>query len=136
MENKPYTYLGFNLWKISLEKSQKEELREIRIDIPKFSCDDDILSIVIKVEIDYTESKKNELFYLAGFRIKDNDLKQDLNIEDCKNKYIPLFVRIVYPFIRESVATITKDSGGGIMLPIIDCEDFSFDNVIILTAKE
>ena len=138
MENRPYIYLGFNLFKISLEKQQRETLREIRISIPKFSYieDNSVLSIVVKVEVDYSDSKNNELLYLAGFQIIDDELKKDLSLDDKKNEYIPVFVRIVFPFIRENVATITKDTGNPIMLPIIDCQELSYDTVLVLEAKE
>lgn len=138
MENRPYIYLGFNLWKAALEKKRQEVLRELRIDIPQFSYDanDMVLSMVIRVEIDYSESKDNKLLYIAGFQINDDELKRDLSLDDKKNEYIPLFVRIVFPFIRENVATITKDTGNPIMLPIIDCQELSYDTVLVLEAKE
>lgn len=136
MENRPYIYLGFNLWKAALEKKRQEVLRELRIDIPQFSYDanDMVLSMVIRVEIDYSESKDNKLLYIAGFQINDDELKRDLSLDDKKNEYIPLFVRIVFPFIRENVATITKDTGNPIMLPIIDCQELSYDTVLVLEA--
>ena len=138
MENRPYIYLGFNLWKAALEKKRQEVLRELRIDIPQFSYDanDMVLSMVIRVEIDYSESKDNKLLYITGFQINDDELKRDLSLDDKKNEYIPLFVRIVFPFIRENVATITKDTGNPIMLPIIDCQELSYDTVLVLEAKE
>lgn len=138
MENRPYIYLGFNLWKVALEKKRQEALRELRIDIPQFSYDanDMVLSMVIRVEIDYSESKDNELLYIAGFQINDDELKRDLSLDDKKNEYIPVFVRIVFPFIRENVATMTKDMGEAIMLPIIDCQEISYENVLVLEVKE
>lgn len=138
MENIPYIFLGFDLRKIQFEKNQVEELEEIRISISTFNFDQDadIVTIAIYIELDYEVSKNNHVLYSAGFKILDEDIKQELDNKKMQNGYVSLFSRTVFPFIRESLMSITKDTGNPVLLPTINCLDINLDKTLILTTKE
>lgn len=138
MENIPYKFLGYDLRKIQFEKNQTEELEEIRISVTTYNFDHktNIVTIAIYIEIDYENSKGNHLIYSAGFEILDENLKQELDNNKLKNDFVSLFLRTVFPFIRESLMSITKDTGNPVLLPTINCLDINLDKTLVLTTKD
>lgn len=138
-EKIPYIFIGFDLRTINIKKNQNEKLKELRIGVASsdFDKNSNTLSIAIKVELDYEENKNNELIYASGFRLFDNDMIKVAVGNDKKyNEFIPMYVSSVFPFIRENIATITKDMGKQIVLPTVDCRMFNLEEEIILTNEE
>lgn len=135
MRIKPYVFLGFDIRKIQFQKSQQEELTEVRISVNSCKFNSGIITLNIEIELDYDESKNNTILYSSGFKIEDKNLEHELSNSKSINQYIPVFLRTVLPFIRENLMSITKDAGNPILLPTIDCEDISLDKVLILTSK-
>lgn len=138
METTPYIFSGYHLVEIKLKKAQNENLNELRISMPGFHYDkeDEILSLTINVEIDYDLSKNNRFVYLAGFAITDPKLRADLLSNQKNDIYVPLFLSVVLPFIRENLMSITKDTGATVLLPTIDCHMITLNNTLVLTPAE
>lgn len=136
MDQIPYMYLGFDIRKISFQKNQNEEFTELRIsvDSQNFDKESNIYAFAVKIEIDYEESKNNELIYASGFQLFDEDVIKNIEKDEESSNYLSVFLSIVIPFIRESIVSITKDAGKIVMMPTLDCRMISFDETLVLTV--
>ena len=138
MENQPYLFLGFHLEKINFQKNQIEDLQEIRISISSYGYDEEecVFSLSIVIELDYENSKNNELHYIAGYKIQDEETMEDIKRDKNINDYISVFVSFVIPFIRSNITSITIDSGTAVVLPTINCRTITLDKTIVLSVDK
>lgn len=75
----------------------------------------------MEVTIKFIEDDVSSFYFSACFRINDLDWKNQLKDEVLES----LFVSVVFPFVREKIHSITDDSRGAFILPIIDLRNVS-----------
>lgn len=137
MEKNVYKFLGYKLTHINLNKTQEEVVSEIRIGLKSYNLEKEKLTLQIIVEIDYTSSKNNSFEFISGFMLEDEQVLEGFNNNDemVIDTCLSILFASVYPFIRECMLSITKDTGNSIVLPVIDCRSISLNNKIILTPN-
>lgn len=131
--NHLYNFLGYRLTEIHLNKYPGSEIKQIRLKIEDFKLDKKTIHLISSVEIDYDDSKDNRFVFVSGYEIMDEQMEEVFENKDegKVNEYLQLCYSSVYPFVRESVSSITRDTGNMVMLPIIDCRGISLQKSII-----
>lgn len=133
-----YKFLGYKLISINFNHKPKEKLKEIRLQIENSQYQNGSIHLISSVELDYEESKGNKFVYISGYEINSkniiNEFENNENSPE-KDQFFSVLYASVFPFIRESISVITKDSGEHILLPIIDCRGISLKETLVITPN-
>lgn len=116
-----YEFLGYNVDEIKYSR-QNDNPESIALHAKVVHEHNNILTV--KLIITFGAEEAQSLFtYVAGFKIIDEEYRKSLG----EQQLLSLFVAVLYPFARESVANITKS----VMLPIVDLRLASFKDGVI-----
>lgn len=129
--NTPYQYIGTYINKLCLTKKQDSKIEKIKLSFDGYMFDVNSQKFVIGVEVslDFNDSKDNSILFVSGFKISGEEEIKDLislneTVDESKNlvleKWLPVLMRTIYPFIRERIFQLTIDLNEPIMLPIMD----------------
>ncbi|MDY4788927.1 MAG: hypothetical protein SO253_06480 [Bacilli bacterium] len=123
MSTNLYHFLGYKILEIRY-KNKNNDSSYITISVPQdnYNKKKSIYSFLIKITTDFGNDD-NYFLFQADFEIYNID--EFNNFESNEKK--AYFLRIVFPFIREKIFSITSDTDQGLLLPTIDIRNFNFD---------
>lgn len=132
-----YKFLGFHLVEINFSCVLESSINEIRLNLESYNFNkQNQVDIIANVEIDFENSKKNKFKYVAGYEIENKECPDSFNKEKDINEYLSLFFTSLFPFIRENISSVTKDSVNHILLPTIDCRAIPLQESLVLTPTK
>ncbi len=132
----PFDLIGTFAENIALKRSQKSALEKIGLKITALTLNekDRIVSLKIRMALDFDDSKDQGIDYLCGFILRDETLHQHLHAaiqtktlhddEDLQGM-IQEMVRLAYPFLRQHILNVSADSRFPIVLPLFDLSRLS-----------
>lgn len=105
------------------ENQKSAEIIRIRIEDLSFNASDSKVQFNSLIELVYPDHEVNGIKFTSRFSIKDPETAEKFAKKDGKDRSeaISLLFTYIYPFIRENVWTILKDTANPILLPMIDC---------------
>jgi len=127
----PYQYKGTYVNEINLKKRQDSRIEKFKLSFDGFMYDEANNNFIIGVNVglDFQDSKDNTILFVSGFKINgENEISEIIRLqsddEKVKNeifeKWLPILMRTIYPFIRERIFQLTMDCAEPVMLPIMD----------------
>jgi preprotein translocase subunit SecB len=127
-----FIFLGYNIQQVNFKRVGNEVIKEIRLSISSAKYDEDrnIYSLVLTVQIDFSESKNSFIEVLGGFKIYDEKI---IGNRDFINS---IFAASLYPYLRTILHNITTDDRGPIMLPTIDLRNLNMKNGISIKPNK
>lgn len=144
----PYQYVGTYINEINLSKLQDSKIEKLKISFDGYMFDEIKFNFIfgVKIGLDFYDSKDNSILFVSGFRINGeeeiNELKrlqtEDDNVRNAiLEKWLPILMRTIYPFIRERIYQLTIDCSKPVMLPIMDMSLItSINDTIELNTEE
>lgn len=140
MNNLVYEFLGFHLVHIVYDFEQDEKVTQIRLGLKSINYDKgkNVLTLFPYIQIDGERNKNNSFEYVAGFVINDEEIRAAFIKEENETieAFLPIFYASLFPFIRENIFSITKDTPNSIKLPTVDCRQFNLNKDLVLTPTE
>jgi hypothetical protein len=132
----PFDLIGTFAENIALKRSQKSALEKIGLKITALTLNekDRIVSLKIRMALDFDDSKDQGIDYLCGFILRDEALHQHLHTaiqtktlhdDDELQVMIREMVRLAYPFLRQQILNVSADSRFPIVLPLFDLSRLS-----------
>jgi hypothetical protein len=132
----PFDLIGTFAENIALKRSQKSALEKIGLKITALTLNekDRIVSLKIRMALDFDDSKDQGIDYLCGFILRDEALHQHLHMaiqtktlhdDDELQVMIREMVRLAYPFLRQQILNVSADSRFPIVLPLFDLSRLS-----------
>lgn len=123
-----------------LYKGNKESFQKIRIGIENFEMDQSENQVCFEpvISLFNSENELNQIRFKAVFNIKDESLKNDLSDIDREESQtaISFLFTYIYPFIREIVSSILRETENPLVLPMINCRDINLANGLELTRRQ
>lgn len=132
----PFDLIGTFAESIALKRTQKSALEKIGLKITALTLNekDRIVSLKIRMALDFDDSKDQGIDYLCGFILRDEALHQHLHtaiqtktLHDDEELQVMIreMVRLAYPFLRQHVLNVSADSRSPIVLPLFDLSRLS-----------
>lgn len=142
----PYSYLGYYIKSIKIDKTQTSKIKNVVISIDGFSLDEKKTTFVlgVKVSIEFDDTDKGEILFISGFEIIDEDGRKELaSINELDGeeklkittKWLPVFLRTLFPFIRERIHNLTSDCEQPVLLPTLDMTFLRADQSIEISRE-
>ncbi|MDY0278745.1 MAG: hypothetical protein RBQ97_11750 [Acholeplasma sp.] len=127
-----FNFLGYNIQQIILKRLGNEQIEEIKIAITSAKYDENhkIYSLVINLNIDFTNSKNSLIEILGGFKINDESI---LDNQDAINS---IFAASLFPYIRTTLQLITSDDRPNIVIPTLDLRYLNLTNGISIKPNK
>lgn len=124
--------------KINLTMDYFQTFRKIQIYIDEYAYVKEKNIIGITTGIDFYDEKKiGEIKYTGIISLNDLSIKENLEKGKQIDETISKFFTLLFPYMRESVTTITRQfSGNQLILPIIDCRNITLKNQITLVREK
>lgn len=118
-----YDFLGIKIINVNFTRTANTEIEYFNVKTYNrdFDAKSKIFSFFIELIIKYEEEEESKFVFAVAFKINDLEWKNKANDDILES----LFVSTVFPYIREKVSTITDDSRGRFVLPIIDLRSVS-----------
>jgi hypothetical protein len=135
----PFDLIGTFAENIALKRSQKSNLEKIGLKITALTLNETehIVSLKIRMALDFDDSKDQGIDYLCGYILRDEALQQRLHaaiqtktLHDDEELQVMIreMVRLAYPFVRQHVLNVSADSRFPIVLPLFDLSRLSLKN--------
>ncbi len=135
----PFDLIGTFAENITLKRTQKSNLEKIGLKIAALTLNEKerIVSLKVRMALDFDDSKDQGIDYLCGFIVRDDALQQHLHAaiqtktlhdDDELQVMIREMVRQAYPFIRQHLLSVSADSRFPIVLPLFDLSRLSLKN--------
>jgi len=135
----PFDLIGTFAENITLKRTQKSNLEKIGLKIAALTLNEKerIVSLKVRMALDFDDSKDQGIDYLCGFILRDDTLQQHLyaaiqtktlHDDDELQVMIREMVRLAYPFIRQHLLSVSADSRFPIVLPLFDLSRLSLKN--------
>lgn len=135
----PFDLIGTFAENITLKRTQKSNLEKIGLKISALTLNEKerIVSLKVRMALDFDDSKDQGIDYLCGFILRDDTLQQHLHAaiqtktlhdDDELQVMIREMVRLAYPFIRQHLLSVSADSRFPIVLPLFDLSRLSLKN--------
>jgi hypothetical protein len=132
----PFDLIGTFAESIALKRSQKSALEKIGLKISALTLNEHehIVSLKVRMSLDFDDSKDQGIDYLCGFILRDEALQSHLHsaiqaktLHDDEDLQVMIreMVRLAYPFLRQHVLGISADSRFPIVLPLFDLSRLS-----------
>ena len=118
-----YDFIGYKLLNAAYSRKNKTSVEYFIVKTADSIFNEKlrIFEIFLEVTIKFIEDDISRFVFNAGFKINDLDWKNQLKDEVLES----LFVSVVFPYVREKIFSITDDSRGAFILPIIDLRNVS-----------
>ena len=118
-----YDFIGYKLLNAAYSRKNKTPVEYFIVKTADSIFNEKlrISEIFLEVTIKFIEDDISRFVFNAGFKINDLDWKNQLKDEVLES----LFVSVVFPYVREKIFSITDDSRGAFILPIIDLRNVS-----------
>lgn len=127
----PFDLIGTFAENIALKRTQKSALEKIGLKITALTLNEKerIVSLKLRMALDFDDSKDQGIDYLCGFILRDEALHQHLHSaiqtktlheDEDLQVMIREMVRLAYPFLRQHVLNVSADSRFPIVLPLFD----------------
>ncbi len=113
-----YDFKGYKLLytSYSRKKSTPVEYFIIKTDNSIFDENSKIFEIILEVSIKFIDDDISKFIFSSEFKINDINWKNQMEKEMLES----LSVSVTFPYIREKIYSITDDSRGAFVVPIID----------------
>lgn len=126
-----FHFLGYHIQKVNFQRLGNETVEEIKISISNAHYNEEtkVYSLVLKTQIDFTESKGSKIEVLGGFKVNDSSILKN------KNTINSIFSASLYPYLRTVVQNLTSDDRSFVMLPTIDHRNIDLKNGMSIKPK-
>ena len=123
--------IGYNCEEIRFKRKLGAKLNKITLSIPNKSFDttSNILTLIFSVKLDFVDSKENFFRFTSGFKINNIEILND----NFDQKYLPIFISSLFPYVRNYITTITNDSSNPVIIPTIDLRKINLNNSVELS---
>ena len=127
----PFDLIGTFAENIALKRTQKSALEKIGLKITALTLNEKerIVSLKLRMALDFDDSKDQGIDYLCGFILRDEALHQHLHSaiqtktlheDEDLQVMIREMVRLAYPFLRQHVLSVSADSRFPIVLQLFE----------------
>ena len=128
-----YDFRGFRLLKANYSRIKDKPFNSFSLYVQKgiYSEETKIYEIIAEVTMTFGD-ETNAFAFSAGYKINDTEWLEVMAEQTILNE---LF-RVVFPFLREKLFAYTSDFRPGIMLPIINLNDFDVTKKIVFNLNK
>ena len=126
-----FTYLGYTLTKCDWKRESNDFSDKIRVGIENINLNSKSNEFSISYKFDFLKGKDiiSHITFQSWFRLHDEDLINAFNklvsnplekMPDILSNSLLMMVHLSFPFIRQSLFSMTNDLRGAINIPITD----------------
>ncbi|VEU79994.1 hypothetical protein [Haploplasma axanthum] len=131
MNTPVYDLIAINLIKVNYNRDEDTQPEFFKISA-KHSQKNLIETIFITIDLKFENQDVSSFVFKGEFKINDESWREKINNEQA----LHLFFSVSFPFVRSMINSITDDSRGSIMIPIIDLRGINLEKGIIYTANK
>ncbi|NLC64952.1 MAG: type II toxin-antitoxin system MqsA family antitoxin [Erysipelothrix sp.] len=142
MRDSAFTFMGYHLAEIELLRNPNSSIKKVGFEVADFNYSKhEIMSVSLVVNLEYEDNMGGFINYHSAFKINDATLKESFMNYDTaeKSKQHELLgglIAVLFPYVRQSISSITSDSGFQIVLPILDARQIAAGGAFVYSEHE
>ncbi len=129
--NLQFEMLGYKLLDIEYNTVDSDLFNNFTLQFSELQIKNKVATLNIKVKLGFEKKSESIFVFEFAFYLNDKALHNKLSEYDI----IKVFSIEAFPFIRNSIFNVTKESSNPIMLPIIDLNNLDFKKGVEFVKK-